>query len=1167
MEIQELNLIAFGPFTDRILEFSTSGSGLHIVYGPNEAGKSSSLRGLKGLLFGIPGRTTDNFLHENKDMRIAATLGCRSGKVLTVVRRKGNKNTLLTPDGNQLDDAALVPYLHGVSAEIFEMLFGIDHETLVQGGQEILDQKGEIGQALFAASMGSASLHAALEQLESEADALFKPRGSTQAINSHLKEYVDCQKAIKETSLSSREWTEKRRGLERTDKELEAVKEALLESSAERNRLRRTQKALPKISTRQDLLDQREALGNVVMVSEDFGKRREEATLALGNAQATAMGATKNLSGLKGEFESVVLDTQLLEFGEIIKDLHARLGEHRKAMRDRPHLEAARLQLVADSEELLKTVRPDLKLTDVEILRPVMNRSVRVTELGSQSQALVQQVSRAKKVCRNTKDNLEKANESLKKMAEAVSPETLRKQVILSRKLGDMDAAIGAGQEQMDSVEQECNDKLSRLSALWHGSLNDIPGLVLPIRESIDRVDQAYTDFENKFQRLEDKHEEYTNSASEARKQLEEILNAGAVPTEGELLDVRTGRDLVWTLLRRKWVDDEVVDTQARELDPERELPDLFESRITDADEVSDRLRREADRVQKKAALTAMKTDAEEQVQRITGQLDGCKAEKAQLDSEWSLLWELTSVQPLSPREMRVWLDNMESLRARVDELNEQRRAVSSLKNTRRSHANSLQKELEAAGETPSETESLELLLVESEAKVAELDALGSEHKSIAREIEKLEAGLEEAANERKEANEEFEEWKVLWLGVVDDLGLEVDALPAEAFEILKSITSLFAKLKEADDIELRINGIDQDAQGFDAELGNVVGTVRSSYAELSTEEAVSRLNKNLEAALKDETKRNQLEGQIEKAQGTIDQAEEICSTMTDKLAALCEEAQCGEYTELDNAEHKSNRSKALAESIDSIERELLEIGEGLSLDALQKEIEGVDPDMLPGEIEVLTSKIDEELVPQQTEFAIEKGEQQHELSLMNGSDAAATIADTAQSILVGIRSNSEQYVRLKLASRILRDEIERYRQQHQGPLLVRASQHFTELTQGSFDGLRADFNEKDEPILVGVRLGGASVLVEGMSSGTRDQLYLALRLASLEKYMETADPMPFIVDDILVHFDDERSKATLAVLAELATKTQVILFTHHRRLVEQAEALQGPEPVTVHEL
>ena len=56
MRVSELNLVAFGPFSERLLSFGKTG--LHIVYGPNEAGKSSALRALKYLLYGIPERTT-----------------------------------------------------------------------------------------------------------------------------------------------------------------------------------------------------------------------------------------------------------------------------------------------------------------------------------------------------------------------------------------------------------------------------------------------------------------------------------------------------------------------------------------------------------------------------------------------------------------------------------------------------------------------------------------------------------------------------------------------------------------------------------------------------------------------------------------------------------------------------------------------------------------------------------------------------------------------------------------------------------------------------------------------------------------------------------------------------------------------------------------------------
>jgi uncharacterized protein YhaN len=87
------------------------------------------------------------------------------------------------------------------------------------------------------------------------------------------------------------------------------------------------------------------------------------------------------------------------------------------------------------------------------------------------------------------------------------------------------------------------------------------------------------------------------------------------------------------------------------------------------------------------------------------------------------------------------------------------------------------------------------------------------------------------------------------------------------------------------------------------------------------------------------------------------------------------------------------------------------------------------------------------------------------------------------------------------------------------------------------------------------------------MSSGTRDQLYLALRLASLQKRLDAGEPMPFIVDDILVNFDDKRSGETLKALADLALRTQVIVFTHHQHLVNLADAVIDPSLLFTHTL
>jgi uncharacterized protein YhaN len=77
----------------------------------------------------------------------------------------------------------------------------------------------------------------------------------------------------------------------------------------------------------------------------------------------------------------------------------------------------------------------------------------------------------------------------------------------------------------------------------------------------------------------------------------------------------------------------------------------------------------------------------------------------------------------------------------------------------------------------------------------------------------------------------------------------------------------------------------------------------------------------------------------------------------------------------------------------------------------------------------------------------------------------------------------------------------------------------------------------------------------DGLSEGTRDQLFLALRLATLVTGLESgAESMPLVVDDILLTFDDERSAATLELLAELGRRMQIVFLTHHRRLVELAE-------------
>ena len=176
MKLLALDLLAFGRFTGTKLDFSEGG--FHVIHGANEAGKSTAMRALTDLLFGIPSRTSDAFLHEAKKLRIGGELLAAGGERLAFLRRKGNSRTLLDPDGKDLEDSALAPFLGAATRETFETIFRLDHPGLIAGGADLLEGRGNLAQSLFQAAAGITGLRRALAGLDAEAGELFRPNAA-----------------------------------------------------------------------------------------------------------------------------------------------------------------------------------------------------------------------------------------------------------------------------------------------------------------------------------------------------------------------------------------------------------------------------------------------------------------------------------------------------------------------------------------------------------------------------------------------------------------------------------------------------------------------------------------------------------------------------------------------------------------------------------------------------------------------------------------------------------------------------------------------------------------------------------------------------------------------------------------------------------------------------
>ena len=199
------------------------------------------------------------------------------------------------------------------------------------------------------------------------------------------------------------------------------------------------------------------------------------------------------------------------------------------------------------------------------------------------------------------------------------------------------------------------------------------------------------------------------------------------------------------------------------------------------------------------------------------------------------------------------------------------------------------------------------------------------------------------------------------------------------------------------------------------------------------------------------------------------------------------------------------------------------------------------------------------EAVTRQNALSADHANSSRILAEIGGSDAAAKAEAQRQQAIARMSDVAERYVKVFTAGRLLRWSIERYREEKQGPLLARAGVLFSKFTLGSFHRLVVDF-EREPMSLEGLRSNGKLVGISGMSDGTRDQLYLALRLAALELHLEQSTPLPFIADDLFINYDDARSEAGLEALQALSEQTQVIFLTHHAHLVPSVQRVFGKQ-------
>ncbi|MEM8736591.1 MAG: AAA family ATPase, partial [Planctomycetota bacterium] len=192
MKFQRISIENFGSFPRRDLDFS--GASLAIIYGPNEAGKTTALNAIRQAVFGFRARTP-YLTGRTITASVSATLA--DGSTLEFTRRKGRPDQIDgTHRGADLNEARLRNLLGDVDLDCYEQMFGFSQEELRLGQQTLKDAK--LTEALAGGTFGGIhALEGLRTELSENLQSLYKARGSTSAINVLLREIEEANQKLK----------------------------------------------------------------------------------------------------------------------------------------------------------------------------------------------------------------------------------------------------------------------------------------------------------------------------------------------------------------------------------------------------------------------------------------------------------------------------------------------------------------------------------------------------------------------------------------------------------------------------------------------------------------------------------------------------------------------------------------------------------------------------------------------------------------------------------------------------------------------------------------------------------------------------------------------------------------------------------------------------------
>ncbi|HEV7309572.1 AAA family ATPase [Ensifer sp.] len=1152
MRLRALDLVRYGKFTGRRLDFGEQAAGtpdLHIVYGPNEAGKSTLFSGFLDLLFGIEHSSPYGFLHPYPTMRVGGTIEA-AGRSYSAFRVKRKTNSLLGADDQSLPDNLFSGMLGAIDRDTYQMMFSLDDDSIEKGGEAILKSEGELGSLLFSASSGLPDSAAILAALRGQADAFYRPQARKHQL-AELKAELDGLRSRRNAlDINAREYAVLRRTLTQARERHEAAVTRRAETRNDRDRLKAEIDALPYHARlrgfRADLVSAPALPSPPAEWADELPTlRRKEAEIDV------------RLHQLANELQHRCDALEALQEDKAARCLSERLAAIQGAALEARYVTAAR-DMPARVEELVKvTVEISaclLRLGEApdrdpaELLLPA-GASAQLQELARRHSALVERVASARQEASDAEEAVCAAERDLAELqGEACvgDPSMLAERLPLWRRSNCLQRQQAASQS-MARLEADLADKHILLRP-FSGDADDLFALGVPVAGTLESWSLSTAAREERRLRLVDR------VADE-----QELLAVDEARLIGLSAAVGALDDISWRTLRQQrddaWQRHRSALSEATAAAFESLLgadDDATALRLVEAVRFADIQGLSLSLTERRARLGSLRDqqkhlrdDAERQAQDLAMAVTACG-----LPEDMSL------------PQLEAWL----SVRSAALDLRAQLR-VARLEFEQacaeeKEIVQALLAELAAVGVVDALPQRLDGLLIVAEQALSRAQAMAAARSVVHDVAKRASTVLEGRSRALAVAEGELADWREQWHELHTHRpfgGRDTPLLPEEVGPTLAILQELDKLSQRKSDLDYRIAGMRRDQASFQRAIAELSGPSPDDqplviFASLKARvDAAQRVADRREGLLS-ETAR--LEEELQKVRAERD-------LLAVRRRMVLEFFDCETLDAALQHFEAAREQQRLRQRIADTEADLASRLGVVTVEEAEHLLSVLDDTSARLELARLDAALDD-CDRDVSEAHTDMRGKERALAAVEGGDSVAELEQQRRTLLLDIESRALAYLRLRAGVIATETALRLFRERHRSAMMRRASETFSRVSGGEYSGLSAQ-SDKGQELLIANSAAGGSKLARDLSKGTRFQLYLALRIAGYHEIAAARESLPFIADDIMETFDDGRAARAFEQMADMARVGQVIYLTHHEHLCDIART--ACPTVTIHRL